>query len=347
MPALDIFASNPAFGMQSLTVRLLDQPHVPRRLGELGIFDQQGISTVVGWVERQGNTLRLVQTTPRNTPAIEHVKDTRSLVAIPTVRIAKKMQLYADEVQGLRRFGSENELQGLMEEVAYRAMQVSQDIDATVELHRIGAIKGQVLDVDGSVITDLFTTFGVSQQSEVDFDLDNGTPASGALRKKCALVERLIRDELGGLPYSTIYALCSSQFFDDLIAHTEVRETVKNFPAALSLRERGVGTGTNGQPVMTLQFGGITWEEYRGSVGGTQYVADNKAHLFPLGVPELFQTRYAPAEWWETVNTIGLPRYMMLDPETMNHASMRGWIIQTQLFNICTRPRTLIPARRT
>jgi Phage major capsid protein E len=43
---------------------------------------------------------------------------------------------------------------------------------------RVGAIKGKILDADGSaVIYDLFTEFGVSQHTEIDFDLDNASPA--------------------------------------------------------------------------------------------------------------------------------------------------------------------------
>jgi Phage major capsid protein E len=47
-----------------------------------------------------------------------------------------------------------------------------------VEHFRIGAIKGQILDADGSaVIYDLFTEFGVAAHTEVDFDLDNASLA--------------------------------------------------------------------------------------------------------------------------------------------------------------------------
>jgi hypothetical protein len=141
--------------------------------------------------------------------------------------------------------------------------------------------------------------------------------------------------------------MCSSQFFDDLVAHPEVRETVKNFPAALTLRESGVGRGGNGQPVMQLRFGGITFEEYRGAIGSTKYVADDKAHVFPIGVPDLFLTRYAPAEYFDTVNTIGLPRYALVNPDGTDPAHKRTLRVQSQMIHLCTRPRTLVPAKRT
>ena len=56
-------------------------------------------------------------------------------------------------------------------------------MDATLEHLRIGAIKGQILDADGSaVIYDLFTEFGVTAHAEIDFDLDNAGPAPGAVK---------------------------------------------------------------------------------------------------------------------------------------------------------------------
>ena len=49
------------------------------------------------------------------------------------------------------------------------------DLDATLEFLRIGALKGIILDADGStVIFNLFTEFGVVQQT-VDMNLDAGT----------------------------------------------------------------------------------------------------------------------------------------------------------------------------
>lgn len=350
MPGADVFAAaaaSRAFSMRSLMARLLDAAHIPQRLGELNLFTARPIATLKASVEKKGNTLTLVQTTPRGGPGVQNVKDGRELVDIPTARIALDDTISADEVQDVREFGSEDMLKPFQAEVDERLLRMSNSIEATLEHMRMGALKGQVLDADGAVLLNLFTAFGVSAQSEVDFDLDNASPASGALRKKCAAQERKIRTELGGLPYRNIMGITSPEFFDDLIAHVEVRETVKNFPAALSLRESGVGAAGNGQPVMQLQFGGITWEEYRGAVGGTLYVAADKAHLFPIGVPELFLTAYAPAEYFDTVNRRGLPRYVRPNPENEDNDSRRTFRVQSHPMSICTRPRTLIPAKRT
>ena len=346
MPGMDVFNSLP-FSMQSLTARLEDVPYQPGRLGELGIFQSEGVRTTSIMVEKQGNTLALIQTTARNAPATQNVKDGRQILTFPTYRIAQEDTITADEVQNIRSFGSESELDTLLAEVDRRNARMNRNVEATEEWHRINALKGILKDADATQLLSLFTEFNVVAQTEVDFDLDNASAASGALRRKCATVIRTIQDALGGLSYSNIYCMCSSEFWDDLIAHPEVRETVKNWPAALTLRETGVGRGTNGQPVRQLEFGGITFEEYRGSVGGTAYVGADKAHLFPLGVAELFITRYAPAEYFDTVNTTGLPRYVRINPDGIDPDHKRTIRVQTQQISLCTRPLTLVPAKRT
>lgn len=337
---MDVFRANAAsaFNMMQLTATLLDQPHIPMRLGELGLFNAQGIRTTTVSIERQANTLVLVPTTPRGGPAYQNKKDDRTLTQIPTVRLAIEDTISADEVQGIRALGSESELRTVQDEVNMRNIRMSNSIEATIEYHRIGAIKGLVLDSNGDTLVDLFSTFGVSAQSEVAFDLSNASPAPGALRRVCSGIIRTIEDELGGLPYSGIYAMCSSQFFDDLTAHSEYRATMLNWEAATQLAERIARR--------RITFGGILFEEYRGNVGGTKYVDDDKAFCFPLGVPELFITRYAPAEFMETVGTIGLPRYAFLEYDRSTMPRKVSPTVQTQILNICTRPRVLVKAKR-
>jgi hypothetical protein len=89
------------------------------------------------------------------------------------------------------------------------------------------------------------------------------------------------------------------------------------------------------------------FEEYRGKVGATSFIADHKAHVFPIGVQELFMTYFAPADYWDTVNTMGLPRYARQFPDPSGADRHRNLEIQSNPLTICTRPRVLIPAKRT
>jgi hypothetical protein len=137
-------------------------------------------------------------------------------------------------------------------------------IDATLEHLRIGAIKGQILDADGSVVIyDLCTEFGVTQHTKVDVDLDNTSPAPGVIKKKCHDVRRKVEDEVGAQPSDHIHAICGADFFDDLITHPEVEKAYERYLDGAFLR--------HGQARGSFEYAGIVFEEHRGRVGTVDF----------------------------------------------------------------------------
>ena len=190
---------------------------------------------------------------------------------------------------------------------------------------------------DGATVINYYTEFGITPAAEVDFDLDNQSPASGALRKRCQALIESVEDSLGGLAAGQVQlrAECGSAFFADLVAHKEVRETYLNTAAAADLRGR-VGE--------EVSFGGITFRRYRGGLGFG--VPTDKAYFYPEGVEGLFEIYYAPADTFETVNTLGLPLYARMIPDR----DRDEWVrleIESNPLPICTRPQVLRSAKRT
>jgi hypothetical protein len=337
MSVLDVFTQD-AFSVLSLTDAINKQPFIPGRAGAVADWSEQGVATTSIMLEEIEGTLQLVNPTPRGGPGATAAKDKRTarLLAIPHYQIDDAIN--ADEVQGVRAFGQENMVQTVQEMVNMRLGQhVQLKLDPTLEYQRIGALKGTILNGDGSTLYNLFTEFGVSQEGEQDFDLDAGTPVAGALRKKCTQVVRLVATNLGGSPYRGVYALCGDAFWDDLIAHTEVRASYLAQQEASQLR--------SGVAYEVFSFGGITFENYRGAVGGSAFVHTDKCHIFPVGVPGLYRTVYAPADYLETVNTIGLPRYA----RQYEKDNGKGVNTEAQMnaLNYCTRPKVLILGKRT
>jgi hypothetical protein len=338
MPALDIFSGS-AFSMVALTDAINQMPFVPGRIGQLGLFREQGVSTTSVMIEEREGNLTLVETTSRGAPAVQHVANKRKARSLSVPHVALEDTILADEVQNVRAFGSENMLEGVQNVVNQRLSEMASKIDATLEHLRIGAIKGQILDADGSaVIYDLFTEFGVTAYTEVDFDLDNASPAPGAVKKKCHDIRRKIEDELGVVPYDHIHAMCGPDFFDDLITHPEVEKAYERWLDGAFLRQ--------GQARGSFEYAGILFEEYRGKVGSVDFTDAAKAYFFPVGVPGLFRQYNAPADFVETANTIGLPRYAK---QAVDQQFAR-WVmlhVQSNPLPICTRPRVLLKGKRT
>lgn len=344
MPSLNVFTQD-AFGVLSLTDAVNNIPFIPGRAGTLIDWGNRGITTTSIMIESRGGVLTLLNPSARGGPG-DTLAKRKSVARTLTVPHYESVDFVnADEVQNVRAFGSETDVQTVQAIVNERLEDhVQLTMDPTLEYQRLGALKGVILNQDGSTLYDLFSEFGVTQEVEIDFDLDNASPASGALRKKCAAAVRLVMNNLGGVPLTGIHAFCGDAFFDDLLSHTEVVASYRNTPMAEVLRQGYVYP--NGQQVYgAFEFGGIVWENYRGNNGSAAMVDTDKCHIFPIGTPGLFRTVFAPADYIETVNTIGLQRYA----KQWLSANGKGVHLEVQSnpLSYCTRPKALLKGKRT
>lgn len=343
MSILDIFRSD-AFSVLRMTEAMREINYVPGRVGALGLFQTESVDVLDVAIEKaDAEALVLIPSSPRGAPGDTRDFVKRSLRKLSIPHFQRNDAVYADEVMQVRAFGSETAVETLQSKIAMKAAVHSQDFALNEEYHRLEIIKsGRILDADGTVIYDYFTEFGETQSAEVDFDLDNASPAPGVLRKRCVEMTRAMSGTLGGLPYQRIHAFCGDAFFDDLIAHPEVRDTYKGYEAAATLRTAYINNGANGA-WGSFEFGGITFENYRG--GGSISIDTNKAHFFPVGVPNFFKSIYAPADYIETVNRPGQRLYA----KQWEMRNGKGVELEFQMnaLHYCTRPRALMRARRT
>ena len=337
---LDIF-NNDAFSVLRMTTAMREISYVPSRIGQMGLFQVENIDTLDVAIEKaDADSLVLIPSSPRGGVGGTRDQAKRSLRKLGVPHFQRDDAIYADEVMQVRAFGSEVAVETLANKIAQKAAVHSQDFALTEEYHRLNVIKtGNLLDADGSVLYNYQSEFGESMPGEINFALP--TAADGALRKACAGVVRTISNTLGGLPYRGIHALCGDAFFDDLIANPEVRETYKNHADAAALRTAYIQDGSGGSWGM-FEFGGIMWENYRG--GGSISVDTDKCHIFPTGVPQLFKTVYAPADYIETVNRPGQRLYS----KQWRMPNDKGVNLEFQMnaLHYCTRPRALLRGKR-
>jgi hypothetical protein len=338
----DVFG-NEAFSVTRLAMAMREIRYTPARIGQLGLFVPESIDTLNFAIEKsvQG-ALKLVSSSPRGGAGQTRGGDERNMRFLRVPHFQRDDAFYADEVMAVRAFGSETAVETIASKIAMKAQRHAQDFALTEEYHRLSVIKnGTMLDADGSTLVDFFTEFGESQPAEIDFDLDNANPAEGALRKKCAGVTRAMANALDGLPFTGVLALMGTNFADDFYAHREIRDTYKGYADAATLRTGYVQN--SGSTFSAYEFGGIAWEEYRG--GGTVGIDPDKVHFVPLGVPDLFKTIYAPADYMETVNRPG--QRMYAKQWEMPNGKGVNMEFQMNALHFCSRPRVLMRGRRT
>lgn len=338
---LDIF-NNQAFSVTSLTDALRDIKYRPSRIQELGLFQTSSVSTLTIAIERVGDILQRIKPTPRGAPGETRDMPKRNLRDFRLRHFKRDWAVLADEVQGIRAFGSETALNTVQGLVMDKMMANMADFDLEEEAQRLGAIGGVITFADGTTQS-LYTEFGVTEVTEVDFDLDNATPVDGVLRKACVGRIRAMKKALGGVNFGSIHAFCGDNFFDDLLQHKEVRDTYKGWSEATILRDSYVGPNRGSNPM--FQFGGIVFENYGEIDGEGIGIATDKCRFFPLGVPGLFRTFYGPADYSETVNTLGTRLYAKQEPLKFNRG-IEGEV-QMNALQLATRPGALFGARRT
>lgn len=342
MVTLDVFKGD-AFEAVELTAFINKKPHIPTMLRSMNLFEVEGVRTTTIWVEVKDGKIALIPTSNRGAPIFQNDKQKRSAIPLKCLRLAKGDNITADELQDIRAEGEAAILKEVQEETNTRLEQTLGDFDLTEENLMLGAVQGIVVDADGStVLYNLFDEFGITQPAEVDFDLDNASPASGALKKKCNEIIRAMSKAGKGAftTMTTVEAFCGDTFWDDLVAHPEVQGAYNNWMNAQSM-------SNDIQVYKPFRWGGITWTNYRGTDdGSTVAIGDDKVKFFPKGSRGVMKMAYAPAEFLPFVNSKGLPRYTMIVTDKERQAWVKPEVYSYPL-PYCTRPEMLLRGRRT
>lgn len=326
--------NDPHFSVIALTAALNDQPFVPGQLGDLDIFEEEGVSTTTVKIDENEGNLDLIEPTTRGGPGQTVGDDDRRGIPFEIDHYEINDAVYADEVQGVRQLGSDDQLETIQSRVDTKLARHARSFDATLEHQRIGAIKGVIVaGKSGKVLHNLYTRFELAAPAPLALGLNSQVP--GIAQKIKGDVVYAVEDDLD-MAYGHIHSMCGRDFHDALWDQKEVRETFLADNEGYRLRD--------GAPdVFTI--GKVTFERYRtgkkatAANNGAGFIAANEARCFPVGVAGLFITRFAPADLEETVNTIGLPRYA--HQYAMANGKGRHLDAQMNAISLCTKPGVL------
>lgn len=363
---VDVFSGD-GFSVKELTDAINLFPNQYGLINALGLFSQKGVTTTSVAVEINKGVLNLIQSQPRGTQAAKNVRGKREIRNFQIPHFPLDDRILPSDIQNVREFGTPDQLKTPEKEVADRLEELSKKHDITYEYLNAGAIAGQVLDADGSVILDIFDGFGV-QENKVNFALTTDTTK---LQEKTQEVWGLIEDNLAGDTLSGIVALCSPEFFKSFTTHSAVAQSyqfylnnVGTMATMLSGFVPASGPGIPGSAEKAAEplrrdvrkgffWQDITWIEYRGKATFLQedgttvtrnFIAPNTCRFLPLGTQDTFRSYFAPADWMETVNTVGLPKYSKVVPELGGR-----WvdlISESNPLPLCLRPKLLVKGAR-
>jgi hypothetical protein len=321
------------YDIVAMSAAITKLPNLYGRLEAMGLFPVDGVTTTSVTVEQLNGTLNIVRSRPRGAAADKAIADKRGLRVFAVPHVPLDDVVLPDEIQNVRAFGSDNALEAQANVIARKLQKCKNMLDQTLEYLRMGALKGIILDADGSTIYQLYTEFGITAKT-VYFGLDDEDTDVTA---KCLEVVRHIEDHLFGDRMSGIRCLVSPEFFDAFTSHIAVAAAFKYYQNMQQSLGQDYRSG--------FRFAGIIFEEYRASwtnQAGSTYkaITAELGHAFPEGTGETFKTVVAPGNFLETVNTVGQLYYAKQEARKFN----QGLDIHTEMnaLPICLRPEVLV-----
>ncbi|HHY0482733.1 major capsid protein [Vibrio parahaemolyticus] len=310
------------FTVSNLTASINNIDMPPMRIAELGIFEERGIRTTTMSVEFKDGEIIIVPEKERGADGTHTEDRERKLFTFTAVHLPLEASIYADDIQNVRAFGSESELEQLDTLISDKHEDHRMSLDATIEYFRAGALTGKVLGAKGNTIVDLHATFGITP-SQVTNEIDFTQP----LRSQILKAKTASKKNQKGVKGRRYHALCSETYFAKLMDNEDFVKAFERSQEGAALRNDVSGG---------VEWQGVVWEQYEDDINGKLIIPEGEARLFPIDKPKLFLTRFAPANYNETVNTIGLPYYSKSEPKRMG----KGVDIESQsnVINICTNP---------
>jgi hypothetical protein len=338
--------NDPLFGVTELTNWVDKRKYVPRFLSQLIPFEEKGIMTSDLLIEERQQTLNLLPFVARGGNPTRRDRDARTMRKLTIPAHKAERLVLADELLSVRAPG-ELRKWGYREIINDYLATMLDEMQATKEVHIANLLQGLVKDpVSGATYINYFTEYGVSQEAEIDFDLDNATPAQGALTLKINTMRRTMRDNAEDLDTSGVIGLCSAGFWDLLVVHKEVTESYK-FDAQSDFLRQQISEGS-------FKWRGVTWIEYSRSAAGTALVPADKVLLFPISsATELYKRRFAPPDFFsEDLSNEVVGRELYVPPLTVDpmHPNAPEWVkVELRSFplNYIVRPKVLMIGRKT
>lgn len=335
------FLQDPRFGVQQLSEAIINFPLRYGMLTNMGLFGESGINqtTVMVDILNRGQ-INIIPATPRGSPSPKQTGRTHDMRAFPTFRHALGDGIMADEFQNVRSFGSMDQL----EVFENRLMEKMDDINwkhwQTTEYLRWAALRGDVVSPGGETLFNSYTLMGETQKT-IEWDLTDNTAGSDPILDATNELLDYAEDNSFGEPITGYAVIASPGFHDALMKNTAFRDAFKYFIGAPNPNRESLRNGFEYKDLLYIRHRGrASYLNADGTRTTSKFVPDNEAIAIPLGTRQVFRTYYAPADYIETVNTMGQRLYAKTKPMDFN----RGVEIdtQSQQLNIVLKPRLIV-----
>lgn len=330
MPLItDIFRDD-AFSAVELTRQINKEPFMPTLAGEQ-VFRAVPVSTIDVALEVEKGKFCILDVRPRGAPPPENTLVQPEFYSVRTRMINDSITIQAEQLQGITAMPYDLRFQTVQNLVARGQAMMRRNMAMTFRQSYLNCLQGKWVN-NGNTIIDWYAYWGQSQAAEIDFALT--TDATDVISKCEQVREQMVLASDGMLPEDVeIHALSGANFLAALRNHPKVRDTYMGYQAAASLRE--------GNAFKPFDYGDIFWNRtFRGTADGTTMaIPADKVYFYPVGT-DIFPVFYGPHDSFETINTPGVPLYVVqiMDRERDQWVRYENW---TYPLIACLQPACL------
>ena len=300
------------------------------------LFAGQGIATesVVFEKNFQSNTL-IPQTSRRGKPPVKGRDRQSEMISLALPWFSTTDKITPGDIQGHREPGTPDQAKSLANAITRKLDDMRLNADQTREFMKIEALKGITKDGEGNTIANMFTEFGISQET-VDFVL--GTAATDVDQKIREVKRSLGTKAKTGTRMGAFECMVSPQFFDKLVSHSKIREAYLQYSVAdrrSDVIRADLQTFTDWGVVDTFYHQGVLFYSYDAifyadgqdntpqyAVGdGTTDTSTEGGYTIIRGLRDLYRGYWGPQNTLTGANQVGSEMYatQFRDPKDRFH----------------------------
>jgi hypothetical protein len=323
---------------------------IPTRFGQLnadGLFPNAGLSTPYVRIDVLDGQITALPVTPDGRPSTIARHGTGKGFVFEIPNISHEDSVQAGDIREWLAYAQRTNVpdEAIVNRVEERHRRNRLKFEITLEVMKVGAMKGVIVDGANTVLYNLFDIFGVTPRV-VYFDLDNANfDVPGAIEAVIGGTEDvLINDVMDG-----VEVRIAPEFYNKIIRHPSVEKYFANTPAMLNelLKQRRVASG--GGFRREIEIGGLTFKEYRAKVklwgqeNTTRLIAADRGYAYPIGTEDAHKTFVAPPlDIRELDGSVaGVDDLVHFSEEVMKHGAGLEWKYQANPLPIWTKPTLL------
>ncbi|KQT50331.1 hypothetical protein ASG47_19705 [Devosia sp. Leaf420] len=329
----------------SLTEAVNRIPNTYGLLNAMGMFNTEGTASILVEVRIENGIVRVLSAQERGGPGIENKREKGNSLIFKIPHFPQMDLITPQDIQNMIALVNRTKRPATMDdEVAKRLDQLRTNHAITREFVRVGALKGVIIDGDGTELYNLFDEFDITKKT-VDFALGSvGTDIMG----KCEEVHDHVVANLKGEVSDGVEVMVSGSFFSRLVNHAKVEKFYLQAEQAMQLTrfERDRLGGNWGR---VFEFGNIRFRENKTTfplkigtdVVSTAAIESGKGHAYPSGTRDTFKTWDAPADTITAVNSAPDDE-IFISSKVLDHGKGVELWSESNTLSICKRPETLV-----